>query len=180
MARIAFVLADGFEDSEFRIPYDTLRKAGHHVDVLGIEAGKVVRGKQGREQIKLDGAAHEKTASEYDVLVIPGGHSPDQLRMHTSVVDFVRGFTGVGKLVAAVCHGPQLLIEADAVRGKTLTSWPSIRKDLENAGARWVDQQVSIDGPLITSRRPDDLHAFSDAILDRLLMTTTGTHRRAS
>jgi protease I len=177
MSRIAFVLADDFEDSEFRIPYDALRKAGHTVDVIGIEAGTVVRGKKGREQVKLDGAAHEKTASEYDALVIPGGYSPDHLRIHTSVVDFVRGFIGVGKLVAAVCHGPQLLIEADAVRDKTMTSFPAIRKDLENAGARWVDQQVAIDGNLITSRRPDDLHAFSDAILDRLAML--GARRKA-
>jgi protease I len=170
MSRIAFVLADDFEDSEFRIPYDALRTAGHVIDVLGLEAGKVVRGKKGHEQIKVDGAVHEKTSSMYDALVIPGGYSPDHLRMHTSVVDFVRGFAGMNKLIAAVCHGPQLLIEAEAVRGKTLTSFPSVRKDLENAGANWVDQQVAIDGNLITSRRPDDLHAFSDAIIDRLAM----------
>ena len=177
MSRIAFVLADDFEDSEFRVPYDALRKAGYTVDVLGLEAGAVVRGKKGREQVKLDGGVHEKTSSQYDALVIPGGYSPDHLRTHTSVVDFVRGFAGTNKIVAAICHGPQLLIEADAVRGKTLTSYPSVRTDLENAGATWVDEKVVIDGNLITSRRPDDLHAFSDAILYRLALTHA--HRQA-
>lgn len=170
MSNIAFILADDFEDAEFRIPYDALRKAHHTVDVLGLEGGIVVRGKKGREQAKLDAAAHERSSSDYDALVIPGGYSPDHLRAHPSVVDFVRGFVGTNKIIAAVCHGPQLLIEADAVRGRTLTSFPSVRKDLENAGATWVDQQVVIDGNLITSRRPDDLSAFSQAILDRLEM----------
>src|SRR5689334_24281649 len=102
------------------------------------------------------------------MLLIPGGHSPDHLRMDESVVRFVRRFWETGKPVAAICHGPQLLIDADVVRGVTLTSWPSVRKDLENAGARWVDQPVVEDGRLITSRKPADLDAFCAAVLGRL------------
>ena len=168
MSRIAFVLADEFEDSEYRVPFDALRKAGHTVDILGLEAGKTVKGKKGKETAKLDGAAGDKSASDYDALVIPGGGSPDHLRGDEKVVDFVRGFLDANKLVAAVCHGPQLLIEAEGVRGKTLTSFPAIKTDLKNAGATWVDQEVAIDGNLITSRKPDDLPAFSAAILERL------------
>jgi protease I len=96
--------------------------------------------------------------------VIPGGYSPDHLRTDADVVDFVHDMVEDGKVIAAVCHGPQLLIEADAVEGKQLTSWPSVRTDLENAGARWVDKEVVIDDQLITSRKPDDLPAFSTAI----------------
>ena len=130
-----------------------------------------MHGKQGREQVKLDGAAHDKASSDYDALVIPGGYSPDHLRTHTSVVDFVRGFVGTNKVIAAVCHGPQLLIEADAVRGRLLTSYPSVRKDLENAGARWVDKQVASNATRSRRQvRPDDLHAFSDAIVDHLAL----------
>jgi len=168
MARIAFVLGEDFEDSEFRKPYDALRAAGHQIDVLGVEGGEHVNGKRGRERVKLDASVTEKDPASYDALVIPGGHSPDHLRMEPGVVRFVQKFVQTGKLVAAVCHGPQLLIEAEAVDGKTLTSWPSVRTDLLNAGAKWVDRQVVVDGALITSRKPEDLDAFAAAINERL------------
>jgi len=164
MARIAFVLATDFEDSEFRKPYDALREAGHQVDILGAQGGETVHGKKGVEHIEIEAAAGDRDADDYDALVIPGGYSPDHLRTDADVVDFVHDMVEDGKLIAAVCHGPQLLIEADAVEGKQLTSWPSVRTDLENAGARWVDQEVVIDDQLITSRKPDDLPAFSAAI----------------
>jgi protease I len=168
MARIAFVLGDDFEDSEFRRPYDGLSRAGHVLEIVGVKAGARVKGKQGREEIAIEKAAAEADPSTYDALVIPGGYSPDHLRVDRSVVGFVQQMVRAGKLIAAVCHGPQLLIEAGAVDGKTLTSWPSVRTDLENAGAHWVDQQVVIDDKLITSRKPDDLAAFTQAIEQRL------------
>ena len=168
MARIAFVLGEDFEDSEFRIPYDALREAGHQIEVLGQKAGETVDGKQGKEHVRIEAACVDRDPSQYEALVIPGGYSPDHLRMDREVVRFVQHFVQQDKLVAAVCHGPQLLIEADAVEGKTMTSWPSVHTDLVNAGAKWVDREVVEDGQLITSRKPDDLRAFSAAIKQRL------------
>lgn len=164
MSRIAFVLGEDFEDSEFAAPYNALRAAGHQVDVLGARAGETVKGKKGTEQFTIEAAAADKDPATYDALVIPGGYSPDHLRMDKQVVRFVAAMARAGKLIAAVCHGPQLLIEADAVEDKQLTSWPSVRTDLLNAGAKWVDREVVIDGKLITSRKPEDLPAFIAAI----------------
>lgn len=168
MARIAFVVAEDFEDSEFRKPYDTLREAGHEVDILGARAGEEIHGKAGKETITIEKAAADADPSSYDALVIPGGYSPDHLRTDAPVVLFVQTMARAGKLVAAVCHGPQLLIEADTVKGRVLTSWPSVKTDLMNAGATWVDEEVHIDGKLITSRKPADLPAFTKAIVDQL------------
>jgi protease I len=167
MARIAFVLGDDFEDSEFRVPYDVLMDHGHHVDIIGVSTGKVA-GKMGQERVLIDKAVADADPRSYEALVIPGGYSPDHLRTDATMVAFVEQMVESGKLIAAVCHGPQLLIEAHAVRGKTVTSWPSVKTDLINAGARWVDQQVAIDGRLITSRKPDDLEAFTQAIEQQL------------
>jgi protease I len=164
MARIAFVLGEDFEDSEFRVPYDALREAGHQVDVLGAKAGVTVKGKRGKESVRIDAACADQEPAVYDALVIPGGYSPDHLRMDRAVVRFVQRMVQADKLIAAVCHGPQLLIEADAVEGKTVTSWPSVHTDLVNAGAKWVDREVVVDDKLITSRKPDDLRAFTAAI----------------
>jgi protease I len=168
MARIAFVLGEDFEDSEFRKPYDALKQAGHQIDVLGTKGTEKVKGKKGKEEVTLDGAVTDKDPASYDALVIPGGYSPDHLRMDKDVVRFVGAIARADKLVAAVCHGPQLLIEADAVEDRTMTSWPSVHTDLVNAGAKWVDREVVVDGHLITSRKPDDLPAFSKAIIDQL------------
>jgi protease I len=168
MAKVAFVLTDDFEDSEFRVPYDRVKGAGHEITVVGTEAGKEVKGKQGKETFTPDASPDQVSAEEFDALVIPGGYSPDKLRINSGVVKFVEAFTGGGKPVAAICHAGSLLIEADAVRGRTVTSWPSIRTDLINAGAEWVDREVVEDGNLITSRKPDDLDAFSQAVLARL------------
>ncbi|CAN5503193.1 type 1 glutamine amidotransferase domain-containing protein [soil metagenome] len=167
MARIALVLAEDFEDSEFRKPYDALRAAGHTVDVIGAKQGSVT-GKNGTEKVKIELTVADVAPADYQALVIPGGYSPDHLRIDKPIVEFVQAMVGAGKLIAAVCHGPQLLIEADAVKGKQLTSWPSVKKDLENAGAKWVDQEVVVDHMLITSRKPADLPAFSAAIVKGL------------
>lgn len=168
MARIAFVVGEDFEDSEFKVPFDELRAAGHDVEVLGAKAGETMKGKKGTEEIAIQAATSERDATSYDVVVIPGGYSPDHLRMNKDVVKFVAGAVRAGKLIAAVCHGPQLLIEADAVEDKKLTSWPSVRTDLLNAGAKWVDKEVVVDGKLITSRKPEDLPAFVSAIREQL------------
>jgi protease I len=168
MARIAIIADDMFEDSELRQPYDRLREAGHEVVLVGQAEEKQITGKQGRERFTIERAASDVRADDFDALVIPGGYSPDKLRMSRAMVAFTRAFFDQGKLIAAVCHAPWMLIEADAVEGRTVTSWPSIRTDLINAGARWVDREVVEDGNLVTSRKPDDLPAFSETILRRL------------
>ena len=168
MAKIAMPLDSDFEDSEFRKPYDALLRAGHHVVVVGKEKGKKLTGKRGEEATTVDRTAEELSAADFDAVVIPCGYSPDHLRTSSALVAFLREFDALGRPIAAVCHGPQLLIEAGLVGGRTLTSWPSVKTDLENAGAQWVDQAVCVDGTLITSRQPDDLDAFSNAILNSL------------
>jgi protease I len=168
MSKIAVLVDRMFEDSEFRVPYDRLRAAGHQVDILGIEAGREVVGERGREHVTIEKSVGEVTASDYDALVIPGGYSPDGLRIHDGAVRFTRAMATTNKPVAAVCHAPWMLIEADVVDDRLVTSWRSVRTDLLNAGARWIDREVVVDGNLITSRKPDDLPAFVHAILHEL------------
>ena len=168
MAKIVFVLGEDFEDSEFRKPYDSLKAKGHTIDIVGAKAGQTVKGKKGKEEVRIEKAAGEVDPAKYDALVIPGGYSPDHLRMDEKVVAVTQEMLRGGKVVAAICHGPQLLIEAEGVKGRVVTSWPSVKKDLENAGATWVDEEVHVDGKLITSRKPDDLPAFTDAIAKQL------------
>ncbi len=164
MAKIAIIVGEGFEDSEFQVPFDRLRKAEYEIDIMGTESGNEVRGKRGKSVVHIDVSAHASYPDHYDLLIIPGGYSPDYLRTNKDIVAFVQGFMNSGKPVAAICHGPQLLIEADSVKGRTLTSWPSIKTDLINAGANWIDKNLVIDANLITSRMPDDLDVFCDEI----------------
>ena len=168
MAKVAFVLAPMFEDSEFKVPYDRITKAGHEVTVIGGEKGAEVEGKQGKVTFTIEATPDMVSAAEFDALVVPGGYSPDKLRTDDDIVAFVRELGRAEKPVAAICHAGSLLIEADLVDGCRVTSWPSIKTDLINAGAEWVDEQVVEDGYLITSRKPDDLDAFCEAILARL------------
>jgi protease I len=168
MAKIAMILGPEFEDSEYRVPHDRLRDAGHEVTILGENDDQVVEGKRHREKVRVHASAADVEPDEFDALVIPGGHAPDNLRTATEIVRFIERFVHTGRPVAAVCHGPQLLIEAGVVRGRTLTSWPSVRTDLVNAGATWVDEAVVRDGSLVTSRKPDDLEMFADAIIEML------------
>lgn len=168
MAKIAMLVGDEYEDSEFQVPYDKLREAKHEVLVVGTQRGHVVKGKRGKSKIEIEATASEISPDEFDAVVIPGGHGPDKLRLDQAMVNFTRHFFETGKPLAAVCHGPQLLIEAKIVKGRKLTSWPSVRTDLINAGAEWVDQAVVVDDNLITSRKPDDLEEFTNAILERL------------
>ncbi len=175
MARIAIALADDFEDSEFTVPADRLKNAGHELVVFGAKAGEIVTGKNRQARATIAHAAGDIDAADFDALLIPGGYSPDHLRTDADVVRVVRRFSDSDKPVAAICHGPQLLIEADVVRGRTVTSYPSVRTDLENAGARWVDQAVVVDENLITSRRPADLDAFGDALVHQLESAETAS-----
>jgi protease I len=168
MSRIAILIDDMFEDSEFRVPYDRLRAAGHQVDVVGLERGAEVVGERRKEHVRIEKSVRDVSEKNYDALVIPGGYSPDHLRTDMAAVRLTRAMALANKPVAAVCHGPSLLIEADLVDERFVTSWPSVRTDLINAGARWTDREVAIDGNIITSRRPDDLPAFSNAILHQL------------
>jgi len=168
VARVAVTLANDFEDSEFTVPSETLRAAGHDITIVGAKSGERLEGKRGRSTPTTDTTAEDLDPADFEALLIPGGHAPDRLRLDAAIVDFVARFWTTGKPVAAICHGPQLLIEADVVRDKKLTSWPSVRKDLENAGAHWVDQELVEDENLITSRKPEDLEAFCDALLRRL------------
>jgi len=167
MAKVAFVLGADFEDSEFKVPYDRIREAGHKVTVVGTET-KEVKGKKGKEKFTPEATPKDVSADQFDAVVIPGGYSPDHLRTDDGIVSLVQKINGADKPVAAICHAGSLLIEADAVNGKRVTSWPSIRTDLINAGARWEDSEVVEDGNLITSRKPDDLDAFCAAILQKL------------
>lgn len=168
MTRIAFVLETDYEDSEFQQPYDALRDEGWDCTVIGTEAGKELQGKKGSSTATVDATVDMVDLDGFDALVIPGGYSPDKLRLHDGIVDFTRKFMDSGKPVAAICHAGQLLSEADVVDGRRLTSWPSVRRELELAGADWVDQEVVEDDNLITSRNPDDLPAFIDALKARL------------
>lgn len=166
--RVACIVGDGFEDSEFRVPYDRLKAAGLRVDIIGAKAGEEISGKKGKEKIKAEKAIDEVKVDDYSMLFIPGGYSPDHLRADQRFIDFVRAFDEAEKPIAAICHGPQLLISADLVKGRTLTAWPTIQKDLEAVGAKVRDEEVVVEGNWITSRKPEDVEAFSNAMLAEL------------
>ncbi|HWO20390.1 MAG TPA: type 1 glutamine amidotransferase domain-containing protein [Kofleriaceae bacterium] len=165
MSKIAILVDSMFEDCELRIPFNRLREAGHDVDIVGLHAGAEVVGKQGRECVWIEKSVASVSEHAYDALVVPGGYSPDQLRMNEDAVRFTRAMALANKPIGAVCHAPWLLIEADLADDRVVTSWPSLRTDLLNAGARWTDQEVVVDGNIITSRTPDDVGAFSDVFL---------------
>lgn len=168
---IAIIATDGFEQAELETPRDTLREAGARVDILSLRK-EPIQGMQHMEkgrQADVDAVIRDIDCVDYDALVIPGGlFNPDQLRTHSDVHDCVRAFFDACKPVAALCHGPWVLIDAGLVKGRRMTSVPTIRKDLENAGAQWEDAEVVVDRGLITSRTPDDLDAFCDAIIKAL------------
>ena len=166
--KVAFIVGEMFEDSEFKVPYDAVKDAGHEPVVIGVEKGKSIEGKKGEETVTTQASAAEVTADDYAALVIPGGYSPDKIRTDEKMVSFTRSMYEAGKPVAAICHAGWMLAEAGITQGKTLTSWPSIKTDLVNAGANWVDQEVVEDGNLITSRKPDDLDAFSKTLLAQI------------
>jgi len=166
--RVALLVEEGFEDRELTGPLDALRDAGATVTLVGATANTEYRGKRGHAVVTSDLAAGSARMNDFDALVIPGGHAPDKMRMRHAMVDLARDAMDAGKPVAAICHGPQVLISANVLRGRTLTCWPSIAIDVKNAGGLYVDKPVVEDGNLITSRKPDDVPVFSDAIIRAL------------
>jgi protease I len=167
--RVAIVATDMVERAELVEPRQALNEAGAATDLISLEAGSIqtVNHHDEADMQKVDRTIDEVEASEYDALLIPGGvANPDALRMNEDVVAFVRELHAAGKPIAAICHGPWVLVEADVVRDRTVTSWPSLQTDIRNAGGNWVDEEVHIDGNLITSRKPDDLPAFNAAIVE--------------
>jgi protease I len=166
--KVAILIEHGVEDAEFQVPYKGIKMAGIDVVVLGSRMNETYKGKQGKVSVKPDGTTTEAVASEFDAVVIPGGMAPDRMRVNPNTVRFVREAMTQGKIVAAVCHGPQVLIEGDLLKGKQATGFIAIRKDMINAGANYIDEPLVIDSNLITSRLPGDLAIFTTAILSRL------------
>jgi protease I len=177
--RIAFLATDGVEQVELLEPLKAVKGEGAEVDVISLEKGEF----QGFEHLDkgqtftADRAASDADADDYDGLVLPGGvANPDFLRSDKEAVRFVRAFVEAKKPVGAICHGPWTLVEADVIKGRTLTSWPSLQTDIRNAGATWVDEEVHVDQGLVTSRKPDDLPAFNAKIVEEF---AEGRHERA-
>ena len=167
-AKVLIVATSGFEEWELFGPLEILSKRGADVKLASLDLKPIQAtvhddpGKMIRPQLTVDDAR----AEDFDALILPGGvRNPDQLRMHKNVIDLIRGFADAGKPVAAICHGPWLLVEADLLRGRKATAWPSIRTDLKNAGANVVDEAAVTDGNIVTSRNPDDVEAFTEAVI---------------
>ena len=165
---IAILVEEDFEDSELIEPLRAMKNAGAKVLIVGSGSQESYRGKRGSATVRVDATADNVKAEDFDAIIVPGGYAPDKMRLHQSMVDLVRKAHDLGRVVAAICHGPQLLISAEIVKGRRVTSWPSVAVDLRNAGADWVDAPVVQDGNLITSRKPADLPRFNKAIIEAL------------
>ncbi|AWW28703.1 protease [Echinicola strongylocentroti] len=169
--RVAILATDGFEESELTSPKFALEESGAEVDIISLEEGRIRGWKDGNWSLDIgvDKAITEAYDGDYDALVLPGGViNPDKLRRNQKAIEFVRSFFRTHKPVAAICHGPQVLIDAEAVSGRKLTSFHSIKKDLENAGAKWFDKEVVVDQGLVTSRSPSDLEAFNNKLVEEV------------
>ncbi len=167
--KVAVLATDGFEQSELERPVEALRGQGADVEVVSPHGGEIqgMEHDQKGRMAKVDRVLETSSPTDYDALVLPGGVSnPDSLRLEPQAIAFVRSFVDAGKPIAAICHGPWTLINAEAVEGRTMTSWPSLEVDLTNAGARWVDEEVVVDENLVTSRKPADLPAFCARMID--------------
>jgi protease I len=177
--KVAFLATDGVEQVELTAPWNALKQAGAELKLVSDKSGQIqsVNHDEKGQTFPVDIDVSTVTARDFDALVLPGGvANPDKLRTNKAAVGFVRGFMELDKPVAAICHGPWLLVEADAVRGRTITSWPSLETDVKNAGGAWVDKQVQLDQKLLTSRKPDDLPAFCAHLVE--LLTTAIDERR--
>jgi deglycase len=178
--KVAILATDGFEQSELEGPLDALQTSGARVSIVSLKAGSIqgVEHTEKGKKVPVDLTLEEADPEDFDALVIPGGlYNPDKLRSTPEAVKFVRAFGEAGKPIAAICHGPWLLIEADLVRGRRLTSWPAIQTDLRNAGANWIDEEVVVDNGLVTSRKPDDIPAFNRKMLEEI---AEGRHAAAA
>jgi protease I len=167
--KIAILATDGVEQVELTEPQKALRDAGADVTVVSLKSGTIqgMNHDQKGDKLPVDKTLADVTPEQFDGLVLPGGvANPDYLRVDKQAVAFVKSFAAGGKGIAAICHGPWTLIEADVVRGKKMTSWPSLQTDLRNAGANWVDEPMVQDGMLVTSRKPDDLKQFNKAMVE--------------
>lgn len=177
--RIAAIVDNGFEQVELTDPKAALEAAGARVDIVSPQRD-MVKGWQHTkwgDEFAVDRTIADARADDYDALLLPGGvMNPDKLRTNPQAVAFVKSFVDAGKPIAAICHGPWTLIEAGAVKGRTMTSWPSLQTDLRNAGAKWVDQECVVDHGLVTARKPDDLPAFNRKMIEEF---AEGVHRRA-
>jgi protease I len=177
--RVAILTEEGFEEVELTSPKQALEEAGAKVDVISPKTGKIKAWDKTNWgiEIDVDKRLNDVSPDDYDALVLPGGVlNPDKLRQNKEAVAFVSAFLDEGKPVAAICHGPQMLIETGMIGGRTLTSYPSLETDLKNAGAHWIDQEVVVDNGLVTSRRPDDLEAFNRKAIEEI---GEGTHHHA-
>ncbi|WP_453990998.1 type 1 glutamine amidotransferase domain-containing protein [Bacillus nitroreducens] len=168
MATVCFLLADNYEDSEMKNPYEALNEAGHKTVVVGIEKGVELKGKKGTVSYTSDLSISEVKADDFDAVIIPGGSAPEALRVNEDIVTFVKQANEQGKVIAGICHGPQVMISADILKGVSATSYIGIRDDLKNAGSNFLDQEVVVDGNIITSRTPKDEPAFIREILNKL------------
>jgi len=168
MATIAVIIDDMFEDVEYTRPAAAFRKKGHELVHVGLREGKEVKGKKKTTTVRIDRAVRDVSPDLFDALLIPGGYSPDRLRADEDAVAFTRKFLDSGKPIFSICHAPQLLISTDRIKGRKITGWKSIVQDIKNAGARYEDKEVVVDGNLISSRQPSDIPAFIEAALDRL------------
>jgi protease I len=180
--KIAILATDGFEQSELTEPKRALEEAGATVHVISPKSDKI-RGwdhTDWGQEVPVDVTLEQAKPDDYHGLVLPGGQiNPDKLRLEPKAVEFVRAFFQAGKPVGAICHGPWMLVEADVARGRTVTSWPSVRTDLKNAGANWVDQEVVVDQGLVTSRKPDDIPAFNAKIIEEFAEGRHEAQRRS-
>jgi protease I len=166
--RIAILAEEDFEDSELIVPMWGMKNAGAKVLIVGSGSKETYQGKRGSVAIRVDTTADKVRAEDLDAIIIPGGRAPARMLKRKSMVDLVKKANELGKLIAAVCHGPQLLVAAGIVKGRRLTSWPAVAAELKAAGAEWVDEVVVRDGNLITSRKPADLPKFNKAIIEAI------------
>jgi protease I len=174
--KIAILATDGFEQAELAEPRKALEDAGATTEIISPKGGEIKgwKLKDWGDKVKVNRTLDEARPSDYDALVLPGGViNPDHLRMEPKAVSFVKEFAQSGKPLAAICHGPWTLVEAGVVKGRKMTSWPSLRTDLKNAGANWVDEQVVVDENFITSRKPDDIPGFSQKIIEMVADIST-------
>jgi protease I len=183
--RIAILATDGFEQSELLEPRKALDQAGAKTEVVSLKTGRIKGWNHTNwgEEVKVDLTVESAIAANYDGLLLPGGvMNPDKLRMDPKAVQFVKEFVTAGKPIAAICHGPWTLLEAGGVKGRTITSWPSLQTDIRNAGDKWVDQDVVVNNGVVTSRKPDDIPAFNQKMIEEFAegRHSQGTSRKVA